>query len=415
MSAGAPPDDSRGWLDRRLDLTGIRRVLFDRPVPGGLSWWHTLGSATLTVFLVQVVTGVVLAMYYAPSPDHAYESIRYLEQQVAAGRVLRAVHNWGASAMVVLVMLHMVRVFAMGAYKYPREANWVLGVALFGLVLGFGFTGYLLPWDQRAYWATQVGTSIAGTVPVVGGALAVLLKGGSVLGAATLTRFYALHVLWLPASLAILVALHLTMVIRQGIAAPPRVLEEGAPPRTDDPTYASHYHKAYETSKGSGVRFWPDVIAKDVFVALVTIALLLALALLVGAPLEAAADPTDNSYVPTPEWYFLPFYQLLKLFPGSMEATIAVGVPALLVLALVGLPFFDRNSKRHLFGRPVALVSLTVLLGSSALLLGAAVRDVQPAVAPETGRALASVERAEWGHGTIAQGSLGRPIGYAMP
>ena len=128
MSAGEPPDDSRGWLDRRLDLTGIRRVLFDRPVPGGLSWWHTLGSATLTVFLVQVVTGVVLAMYYAPSPDHAYESIRYLEQQVAAGRVLRAVHNWGASAMVVLVMLHMVRVFAMGSlflyfqigfYRFP--------------------------------------------------------------------------------------------------------------------------------------------------------------------------------------------------------------------------------------------------------------------------------------------------------
>ena len=393
MSAVQPTEESRGWLDRRLDLTGIRRALFDRPVPAGLTWWHTLGSATLTVFLVQVVTGIVLAMYYAPSPDHAYESIKYLEQQVTAGRLLRALHNWGASVMVVLVMLHMVRVFGMGAYKYPREANWVLGVALFGLVLGFGFTGYLLPWDQRAYWATQVGTSMAGAVPVVGGVLTVLLKGGALLGAATLTRFYALHVLWMPAALIVLVALHLTMVIRQGIAAPPRVLEVGAPSRTDDPTYPRHYDVSYDASKRSGVRFWPDVIAKDVLVALLTIALLLALATFVGAPLEAPADPTDSSYVPTPEWYFLPFYQLLKLFPGSMEATIAVGVPALLVLVLVGLPFFDRNSKRHLLGRPVALVSLTALLGSSALLLGAAVREMQPTVAPETGRLLTSVER----------------------
>jgi ubiquinol-cytochrome c reductase cytochrome b subunit len=393
--SGAPQDGAvRGWLDRRLDLAALRRSLFDRPVPAGLSWWHTLGSATLTVGLVQIVTGVVLAMFYAPSPDHAYESIRYLETQVVAGRMLRAVHNWGASAMVVLVMLHMVRVFAMGAYKYPREANWVLGVTLFGIVLGFGFTGYLLPWDQRAYWATQVGTSIAGTAPFVGGPLSQLLKGGALLGAATLTRFYALHVLWLPAGLATLVVLHVSMVIRQGIAAPPRVLEEGAPPRTDDPAYQSFHDAAYATSKRSGVRFWPDVIAKDVLVAFLTVALLLTLAFVAGAPLEAPADPTDNSYVPTPEWYFLPFYQLLKLFPGSMEATIAVGVPAMLVLVLVGLPFFDRNSKRHLRGRPVALVSLTILLGGSALLLGAAVREMQPSIAPETGRPLTSAERA---------------------
>lgn len=394
MSAEQRDETARSWLDRRLDLATIRRDLLDRPVPGGLSWWHTLGSATLTVFLVQVVTGVVLAMFYAPSPDHAYESIRYLEQQVVAGRMLRAVHNWGASAMVVLVMLHMVRVFAMGAYKYPREANWILGIALFGIVLGFGFTGYLLPWDQRAYWATQVGTSIAGTVPLVGGFLSQLLKGGALLGAATLTRFYALHVLWFPAGLAVLVALHVTMVIRQGIAAPPRMLEDGAPRRTDDPAYSAFHDAAYAISKRGGVRFWPDVIAKDVLVAFVTILLLLALAFFAGAPLEAPADPTDDSYVPVPEWYFLPFYQLLKLFPGSMEATIAVGVPALLVLVLVGLPFFDRSSKRHLRGRPLALVALTVLLGSAALLLGAAVRDMQPPVAPESGRVLTGTERA---------------------
>ena len=405
MNPDRLPSAGGGWFDRRLDVRGLYRGLLDRPVPLGLSWWHTLGSATLTVFVVQMITGVVLAMFYSPSPDHAYESIQFLQRQVVAGRLLRAVHHWGSSAMVVLVMLHMIRVFAMGAYKYPREINWVLGVVLFGLVLGFGFTGYLLPWDQRAYWATQVGTSIASTVPYLGGALSLVLKGGAQLGAATLTRFYAFHVLWLPASLAAIVALHLAMVVRQGIAAPPRALEDGAPARTDDPLYPTHYDTAYAASKRDGVRFWPDVVAKDLVVGLVTILALIAVAQFAGAPLEAPADPTDNSFIPTPEWYFLPFFQLLKLFPGSMEATIAVGVPMLLTLALLGLPFFDRNSKRHLLGRPVATVSLSVLLGGSALLLGAAVRDVPPNVAPETGRALTSMQRA--GRATFERQCLG--------
>ena len=147
------------WIDERINLTRIRRSLLDRPVSHDLTWWHTLGSATLAVFMVQVVTGVVLAMYYSPSPDHAHESIQYLERVVDSGAALRGIHHWGASAMVVLAVAHMVRVFTMGAYKYPREINWLLGVALLFIVLGFGFTGYLLPWDQKAYWATAVGTT----------------------------------------------------------------------------------------------------------------------------------------------------------------------------------------------------------------------------------------------------------------
>ena len=158
------------WIDERIDIASIRKTLLDRKMPGGLTWWHTLGSATLAVFMVQVVTGIVLAMYYSPSPDHAYDSIRYLEHSVVSGALLRGIHHWGASAMVVLVVAHMIRVFTMGAYKYPRELNWLLGVVLLFIVLGFGFTGYLLPWDQKAYWATQVGTNIAGTTPLVGGA-----------------------------------------------------------------------------------------------------------------------------------------------------------------------------------------------------------------------------------------------------
>jgi ubiquinol-cytochrome c reductase cytochrome b subunit len=270
----------------------------------------------------------------------------------------------------------------------------VLGSALFLTVLGFGFTGYLLPWDQRAYWATQVGTSIAGTVPVVGGGLTNVLRGGSQLGAATLTRFYAFHVLWLPMSLGALVLAHLAIVVRQGIAPVSSVLEAGAPPRTTDADYPAYYAKAYAASKRAGVRFWPDVIGKDAIVSLGVVALLVLLALAFGAPLEAPADPTDASYVPRPEWYFLPFFQLLKLFPGSLESTIAVGVPALLVLALLGLPFFDRRSARSLRHRPVALTALVVVLGGSALLLGGAIRDVQPNVAPESGRELDATQRA---------------------
>ena len=227
---------ARHWLDERLDLTGIRHSLLDRPVARGLTWWHTLGSATLAVFMVQVVTGVVLAMYYSPSPDHAHESIRYIERVVTSGTVVRGIHHWGSSAMVVLTVAHMLRVFTMGAYKYPREVNWLLGVALLFVVLGFGFTGYLLPYDQKAYWATQVGTNIAGTTPLIGAKLVTLLRGGSQQGAATLTRFYSLHVLLLPLLLVGVVALHLVLVVRQGVAPRAKELEAGAPPRTTDTT-----------------------------------------------------------------------------------------------------------------------------------------------------------------------------------
>lgn len=382
------------WLNQRLDLAGIRKGLLDREVPDRLTWWHTLGSATLTVFIVQVVTGVVLATFYSASPDHAYDSVQFIRSQVPGGPFLRGIHHWAASAMVVLVLAHMVRVFAMGAYKYPREANWLVGVGLFVIVLGFSFTGYLLPWDQKAYWATQVGTSIAGTTPGIGAQLVLLLRGGAELGAATLSRFYAFHVLWLPAALGFLVLLHLVMVIRQGIAPRTRALESGAPRRTTDPAYPEYYRKAYAGTKRGGVRFYPDIVGKDIVVSVAVVTLILLLAATFGAPLEAPADPTDTSYVPKPEWYFLPLYQLLTLVPGSLESLIAVGVPTALLLALIGLPFFDRRSVRHLMRRPVALASLTLILGGAGYLLGAAVRERGPAVPPEVGRPLSSAERA---------------------
>ena len=276
------------WFDERMDLRGIYRGLLDRPVPSGLTWWHTLGSATLTAFVVQVTTGIVLATFFSASPDHAYDSVRYIEQHVVLGAFLRGLHTWGASAMVVLALAHMLRVFSMGAYKYPREANWLVGVGLLAVVIGFGFTGYLLPWDQKAYWGTQVGTSIAGTVPLVGPAIAVVLKGGTQLGAATLARFYAVHVLWLPVFLVTLIAVHMLLVIRQGIAAPPRVLETGAPERTSSAEYAPFYRRVYAGTK-HGERFWPDVVGKDLIVSLGLVLMLALLAWARGAALESPA------------------------------------------------------------------------------------------------------------------------------
>ena len=382
------------WLNERMDLAGVKRTLLDREVPDRLTWWHTLGSATLTVFVVQVVTGVVLATYYAASPDHAYNSIEFIQRDVAGGALLRGIHRWGSSAMVVLTLAHMIRVFSMGAYKFPREPNWLIGSLMLIFVFGFGFTGYLLPWDQRAYWATQVGTSIAGTTPIIGSQLVTFLRGGTQLGAATLTRFYAFHVLLLPLLLGGLVLIHLALVIRQGIAPRTSALEIGAPPNTTDAAYPAYYHVAYAATKRTGVRFWPDVVGKDLIVSVIVIALIVLLALTFGAGLEPPADPSDNSYVPTPEWYFLPLYQLLKVFPGRFESAVAVGVPSVLLITLLALPLFDRNSKRNLRHRPFAMVSLVVLIGGSALLFGAAARDQQPITVAEAGRPLTSAERA---------------------
>jgi ubiquinol-cytochrome c reductase cytochrome b subunit len=287
-------------------------------------------------------------------------------------------HHWAASAMVVLIAAHMIRVFSSGAYKYPREANWVLGVGLFGIVMGFSFTGYLLPWDQKAYWATEVGTRMAAQAPLVGDKVLVLLRGGAELGSATLTRFYAFHVLWLPSILGILILLHLSLVIRQGIAPHPTALEVAAPPRTNDPHYPEFYQETYAATKRRGVKFWPDIVAKDAIASLVVVAIIVALAAVFGSGLELPADRTDTSYVPRPEWYFLPLFQLLKIVPGSMESVVAVGLPTALGLALLTLPFFDRRSTRSLTRRPLALIALAGILAGSGLLIGAALREAPP-------------------------------------
>lgn len=208
------------WLDERVGWRAVWEAIFLRRIPK-VNWLYTLGSASLFLALNQAITGILLTLYYVPTPDHAYDSVQYITTQVTAGWLIRGLHHWGASAMVIVVVLHMLRVVFYGAYKYPREVTWITGVLLLLVVIGFGFTGYLLPWDQKAYWATTVGTRIAGTAPVVGDSLLRILRGGEELSAVTLARFFGAHVWVLPATLALLIGIHLYLVIKIGISAVP--------------------------------------------------------------------------------------------------------------------------------------------------------------------------------------------------
>jgi quinol-cytochrome oxidoreductase complex cytochrome b subunit len=209
------------WLDERIAWRQVWAAIFLRKIPK-VNWLYTLGSATLFLAVNQIFTGILLTIYYVPTPDHAYDSVQYITTQVPAGWLIRGLHHWGASAMVVAVVLHMLRVIFHGAYKYPREVTWLTGVFLLLVTVGFGFTGYLLPWDQKAYWATIVGTRIAGTPPLIGEWILLIMRGGEELSAVTLARFFGVHIWVLPTALLLLILLHLYLVIRIGISAVPQ-------------------------------------------------------------------------------------------------------------------------------------------------------------------------------------------------
>jgi menaquinol-cytochrome c reductase cytochrome b subunit len=210
-----------GWVDERTDASGFLRGFLYRKVPKGTNWFYTLGSATMFAFLSQAVTGIFLAMFYDPSPTHAYDSVQHITNDVWLGAFVRGMHRWGATVMIVLIFLHLGRTFFFGAYKYPRELNWVVGVVLLVLTLAMGFTGYLLPFDQRSFWATVVGVNINGTGPVIGPYLADFLRAGPEFGATTLSRFYAIHMLLIPILIATLIGVHIYLVTKLGTTAPP--------------------------------------------------------------------------------------------------------------------------------------------------------------------------------------------------
>lgn len=208
------------WLDKRLDLRPSIEKITNHPVPVWVNWLYCFGGITFFLFVLQVITGMFLMLYYVPSPDHAYDSVQYITKTVRFGSLIRGMHHWTSSLLIVMVVLHMLRVFLHGAYKAPRELNWIAGVCLFLMMMGFGFTGYLLPWDQKAYWATAVGTNIAGTVPVVGPFILKLVRGGTDLGAVTLVRFFQIHVALLPAITIVFLVAHFFMIRKQGINRP---------------------------------------------------------------------------------------------------------------------------------------------------------------------------------------------------
>ncbi len=353
------------WLDSRLKLKPIERTLLDEPIPGGASWVYVFGSVTLFLFVLQAVTGMFLAVYYAPTPDHAYDSVRFIETQVAFGAFVRGLHHWGASGMVVAIGLHMLQVFLYGAYKPPRELMWMVGVVLFLLVMAFAFTGYLLPWDQTAYWATQVGINMVGTVPLVGEFLVRVLRGGETLGALTLSRFFAIHVLFLPVLVVAGIALHLFILRRVGPAGP----------WSED-----------RVALGSET-FYPRQVYMDAVAMLGVFLIIATLALTVPFPLTDKANPSDTSFVPVPEWYFLFYYELLKYVHGPLEPVVTWILPALFVLVLLCWPFIDRNPARHPSSRPVAIGAGAVFLVVVFSLLGISLKNlyavprVDPAVA----------------------------------
>jgi ubiquinol-cytochrome c reductase cytochrome b subunit len=348
------------WLEDRLGARTLRRYLLDEPLPAGTGWWFTLGSVLLFGLTVQIVTGIALAFYYAPTPDHAWDSVRYITTQVRGGAFLRGLHHWGASVVVVAAVLHMLRVIFFGSYKPPRELNWILGIALLLVILAFGLTGYLLPWDQRAYWATVVTISIAQLTPGAGALVGNLLRGGTDVGALTLTRWYALHVMVLPLVLILLVTLHLYLLRRHGISGPVRA------------------------RPGPSRMFFPYQAARDLTMAMIVGALLASLAW-IGAPaLEPPADPTSSNYVPRPEWYFLGLFQLLKYFPGRLEIIGALVIPGLAMAFLVLLPWLDRGSSREWRRRRAILTFVTAGLAAVVTLTTLGALDKPP------------VDRAAW-------------------
>ena len=326
------------FLNDRLPLGEVMAHL-RKPLPKHINLLFSLGSLAMFLLLLQAATGAFLALSYSPSPDHAHNAVKYITEEVPFGSFVRGLHHWGASAMVIIVFLHLLRVVLYGSYKAPRELTWVVGVLLLLVVLGFGFTGYLLPWDEKAYWATVVGVEIASTAPGLGDVVAKVLRGGTEIGAVTLSRFYALHTIWLPWIAFSLVGIHLFLVRFYG--------SSGKPNNTPEEMKA-------------GKPFYPDQVFEDVVGMLILFIILACAALFAPVPLEDVADPTNAEYDPRPEWYFLFLFQLLKYFQGPFEIIGTFVIPTVGMLLLLFLPFLDRGEREVLWKRPIAMTVTSV-------------------------------------------------------
>ena len=355
------------WLDARLQVGQAIREAAEHPVPRDTaSWFYVFGSAALVVFILQIVTGILLALIYVPSAGEAWNSLQVLNHDIQLGWFVRALHGWGSNFMVAIVLLHMVQVFLFGAYKFPRELTWIVGVFLLLMTLGMAFTGQVLRFDQDAYWGLGLGASIASRVPVVGSAIVNVMLGGPIIAGATLSRFFALHVFVIPGLLIAFVAVHLLMVMKLGIndwPMPGRVVRKA--------TYVQEYHAL---TKKDGIPFVPGAVWKDLFFSAIVLLAVAACAAYFGpfGP-SGRPDPTIIQTSPHPDYFFMWLYAVLSLLPPSMETPALLVGPVIVILALLLLPFVFGEGEKSWRRRPIAVLSMmliAVALGSFTHLAG---------------------------------------------
>jgi ubiquinol-cytochrome c reductase cytochrome b subunit len=353
------------WLDDRVGYTENILPLIKHLAPPRAKWAYVFGSATLFCLIVQVVTGVALSLLYQPSSSLAFQSLNFITNQAAFGKVLRGIHYFGASAMVVMVGIHMIQVYIFAAYKYPREMSWVSGVVLLLLTICMGFTGQLLRWDSNGVWSSVVAAEQMGRMPFIGKYVARLLLGGDTIGGHTLSRFYSYHVFVIPAIIFGFVGLHLYLVFRNGISEPPK-----AGRQVDPKTYKAWYSNML---RDKGVPFWPDAAWRDTLFGALVILGVFVLALLIGPPL--LDTPPDPSYIktnPAPDWYMIPFFALFALMPPAIESWVIFLAPPLIIFLMLALPFLSNKGERSPLKRPWAVfgVICVVIFMTCLLIIG---------------------------------------------
>lgn len=339
------------WLEDRTGAPSAIHHFLDEEIPASAGWHQVFGSVAMFLFITQVFTGIMLALNYAPTPGEAYNSLRYIMTELTGGALIRGLHHWGASMMVIVVVLHMVQVFLWGAYKKPREATWMMGVILLLVTLAFALTGYLLPWDNRAYWGTVVTTQISASAPGAGPYVLRLMGAENGVGVVTFARFYAVHVLVLPPLTMLLILLHVYLVRRHGVAPAPG--DEVKPKQ----------------------KFYPRQVFKDTAAISLAFIILFSLAVVAKAPLGRLADPTDTTFIPRPEWYFLFLFQLLKYCEGPLEILASVVLPTLGVGLLFMVPFLDRAPVIRVTKRTTAFAIVILAAITWTGLTAAAVRS----------------------------------------
>jgi len=350
------------WVDDRLHLVKLFESTAGHHVPQSAgSWFYVFGSATLLCFMIQLATGIMLAMVYVPSAAEAYTTLEYLTFQQDLGWFLRGVHYWGSNFMVGIMLLHMTQVFLFGAYKYPREITWVTGVLLMGLTLGLAFTGQVMRFDEDAYWGLGIGAAIMGRVPFLGEQMVNMMLGGPIIASETLSRFFALHVFVLPGGVLAIVSIHLRMVLTKGINEYP---QPGMVVRRE--TYDKEYAAIL---KKEGVPFFPKAISKDLVAAAIVIIGIVGCAVFFGPKGPTGPpDPVQIDTLPRPDFYFLWIFAVAALMPDWMETPALLGGPLIIGLVLLALPFFNGTGEKSWRRRPVAVLVVILTYVSLGLL-----------------------------------------------